>query len=430
MMKDSKQNRKCVLCPTVRNTRQKMREHVLNHYKPQLFLSLPRRKPFRCPECNSKNRDKITLLRHYAFTHKNIYKFSNDKELLGILVSEEGSPVLVTPYSFDGEMTTQETAETHFKSRVSSLPINSSVLSSPAISPRPSVTGPMSSTSTIGVYMCAMCDFIADQEKELKEHTNLMHHAEHSFDKSDSDLDIQVIERRSEKFNHTSLGNVTKTWGKEIEKVKGSYESGKKSIDGINHIKKMSSEESIKHPKKVKCPHCDHVNWSKAYKYSIIHHLKYRHLDMTYLKCPFCNEVTAKFPLLQSHFRDAHEWIWDVKKRGVQKRNNRRPSTLPIKIKITSNQIGNCQSGATKIRDGKIKKRSTRRLKKRRRPPMPKNESFIKKQTNATETFREDIDRSSEEKMICVNYLEIATRHKQEIDVFSNKAIEEVDPLS
>ena len=61
---------------------------------------------------------------------------------------------------------------------------------------------------------------------------------------------------------------------------------------------------------------------------------------------------------------------------------------------------------------------------------MPKNKSFIKKQMNATETFREDIDRSSEEKMICVNYLEIATGHKQEIDVFSNKAIEEVDPLS
>ena len=278
--------------------------------------------------------------------------------------------------------------------------------------------------------MCAMCDFIADQEKELKEHTNLMHHAEHSFDKSDSDLDIQVIERRSEKFNHTSLGNVTKTWGKEIEKTSRNYKSGKKSIDGINHIKKMTGEESIKHPKKVKCPHCDHVNWSKAYKYSIIHHLKYRHLDMTYLKCPFCNEVTAKFPLLQSHFRDAHEWIWNVKKRGVQKRNNKRPSRLPLKIKITSNQIGICQTEATKTRDGKIKKRSTRKLKKRRRPPMPKNKSFIKKQMNATETFREDIDRSSEEKMICVNYLEIATRHKQEIDVFSNKAIEEVDPLS
>ena len=125
---DSKQkpeNRQCVLCPMVRNTRQKMREHVLNHYKPQLLLSLPRRQPFRCPECNSKNRDKITLLRHYAFhiTHKHIYKFSNDRELLGILVSEAGSPVLVTLDSLDGEMTTQET---HLDSRVSSLPINSS----------------------------------------------------------------------------------------------------------------------------------------------------------------------------------------------------------------------------------------------------------------------------------------------------------------
>ena len=49
---------------------------------------------------------------------------------------------------------------------------------------------------------------------------------------------------------------------------------------------------------------------------------------------------------------------------------------------------------------------------------------------NATETFREDTDRLSEKNMICVNYLEIVPRLKQETDVFSNKAIDEVDPLS
>jgi len=75
--------RQCLLCPMVFDKTQKFKEHVLNHYKPELNIKLPNGKPFACPDCGSYNRDKITLLRHYAFTHKHIYDVSNESELAG-----------------------------------------------------------------------------------------------------------------------------------------------------------------------------------------------------------------------------------------------------------------------------------------------------------------------------------------------------------
>ena len=75
--------RQCLLCPMVFDKTAKFKEHVLNHYKPELFNKLPNGKPFACPDCGSYNRDKITLLRHYAFTHKHIYDVSNESELTG-----------------------------------------------------------------------------------------------------------------------------------------------------------------------------------------------------------------------------------------------------------------------------------------------------------------------------------------------------------
>ena len=621
--KDSEQeaeNRQCVLCPKILDTRPRMREHVLNHYKQQLLLSLPRKHPFTCPVCNSHKRDKITLLRHYAFTHKYIHEFSNDQELLGKLVSEADTPEV----SLDGE-------ETHSRHPTASLPINTSIPLSPTmalnVSPRSNATIPRDSMAPSGVYMCSKCDYITAKEVELKEHTEVMHQPEQS-----SDPDIQVlsgedsIDKRNyqcticlvyaaeslsdlkehgEKFHHTSLKNVTRTWDKETHNLKyndgdqnihkessnyegedvptieienttrymcssctftenhadkfhkhirdmhhflskNPYEKFPKNIkclycsnvskklrclrahvqlehqnhpcalcdfvtlyfqdlknhtkrhhktslkvetywldrktlkdrakiarhcvcedchnqkskdgrlrtrhgksenirgikgilgqlghatdelekEGLNKVQK--SEE--KHPKRVKCPHCDHVNWSKAYKYSIIAHMKNKHLETPNLKCPFCDEVPSKFPLLQNHLRKAHKWIWDVKKYGNQKRQNR----VPIMINITSthHQIGKRnkrQTESTKIIDLKSTKRSKSTRRKRGRPTMPKKTSTSKKQKSVQETMLEDVERQRESNMLCVNYLEIVPSHKHETLEDPRMAIEEVDPLS
>ena len=83
----------------------------------------------------------------------------------------------------------------------------------------------------------------------------------------------------------------------------------------------QTNNPNPKHPTKVKCPHCDIVTFSKAYKSSIITHMKSKHCNLTHLKCPFCDEVIitdeahSNYPSLERHVREAHEWIWDVKRR-------------------------------------------------------------------------------------------------------------------
>ena len=163
-------DRECVICHQILDTRPKMREHVLNHYKSQLLLSLPRKRPFTCPECNSDSRDKITLLRHYAFTHRHIYEYSNDQELLGKLVGEAASTLLVvSAVSSDGDMTGQETLP---RTPIATSPLNPSIPRksnmSLNVSPRLNDPYPSSEMAPSGVYMCPECDYIADREVELK----------------------------------------------------------------------------------------------------------------------------------------------------------------------------------------------------------------------------------------------------------------------
>ena len=54
---------------------------MLNHFKDLLFQALPTSIPFSCPECQVPHRDKITLLRHYAWKHNMIYKFASKEDL-------------------------------------------------------------------------------------------------------------------------------------------------------------------------------------------------------------------------------------------------------------------------------------------------------------------------------------------------------------
>merc|ERR1712080_37774 len=57
---------------------------------PELFVFLPASKPFTCPTCNALVRDKTSLARHFAFGHKEIYKYCTEDELNGEDV--EGKP--------------------------------------------------------------------------------------------------------------------------------------------------------------------------------------------------------------------------------------------------------------------------------------------------------------------------------------------------
>ena len=52
----------------------------MNHFKDQLNQHLPSCAPFLCPECKNPNRDKITILRHYAFGHKKVFDLVDQED--------------------------------------------------------------------------------------------------------------------------------------------------------------------------------------------------------------------------------------------------------------------------------------------------------------------------------------------------------------
>ena len=76
------QNRRCLLCPTLTGTVPRMNNHVLYHFKTHLLSSQPKDKPYTCTDCGF-NAMENTLLRHYAFAHKHIFKYCNEYVLRG-----------------------------------------------------------------------------------------------------------------------------------------------------------------------------------------------------------------------------------------------------------------------------------------------------------------------------------------------------------
>ena len=58
---------------TICKNNHNLKNHVLSHYYQVFYQVLPDFKPYPCPDCDSTSRDRITLVRHYAFTHKKIF---------------------------------------------------------------------------------------------------------------------------------------------------------------------------------------------------------------------------------------------------------------------------------------------------------------------------------------------------------------------
>merc|ERR1712223_2311517 len=82
------QLRKCTFCSNQYDKTSNMKNHTLNHFMAKIKSFLPKNKPFKCPTCGLVQRDIITLCRHYAFTHKNVYDYCSEEELRGIPVGK------------------------------------------------------------------------------------------------------------------------------------------------------------------------------------------------------------------------------------------------------------------------------------------------------------------------------------------------------
>ena len=70
----------CRFCDESYEKPANLKNHVLNHFKEKLLPFIPMIKPFNCPECNQISRDRITLLRHFSFTHNNVFKFATEDD--------------------------------------------------------------------------------------------------------------------------------------------------------------------------------------------------------------------------------------------------------------------------------------------------------------------------------------------------------------
>ena len=73
---------KCQFCDYGAEKTSNLKNHTLNHFKDVLFPLLPKRIPFLCPECNAPHRDKITLLRHFSWSHQMFYRFGSKEDLV------------------------------------------------------------------------------------------------------------------------------------------------------------------------------------------------------------------------------------------------------------------------------------------------------------------------------------------------------------
>ena len=82
------QLRKCTFCSNQYDKTSNMKNHTLNHFLEKIKSFLPKNKPFQCPTCGLVQRDIITLARHYAFTHKNVYNYCSEEELRGVPVGD------------------------------------------------------------------------------------------------------------------------------------------------------------------------------------------------------------------------------------------------------------------------------------------------------------------------------------------------------
>ena len=94
LSEDSRRKRKCKYCEQIETKRHNMKNHTLNHFKDKFYPVLPPLslvKPFPCPVCGHESRDKVTMLRHYAFAEKKIFEFDfcTEEDLLGVEINDE-----------------------------------------------------------------------------------------------------------------------------------------------------------------------------------------------------------------------------------------------------------------------------------------------------------------------------------------------------
>ena len=84
----------CRFCDESYEKPANLKNHVLNHFKEKLLPFIPMVKPFHCPDCNQVSRDRTSLLRHFAFTHKAFLKIATEDDFKARIPNSKAKAVL------------------------------------------------------------------------------------------------------------------------------------------------------------------------------------------------------------------------------------------------------------------------------------------------------------------------------------------------
>ena len=74
---DNEGGPECFKCGQVCKDNANLKNHVLSHYYQVFYDVLPDSKPYECTICDKPNRDRITLVRHFAFSHNKFFEMTD-----------------------------------------------------------------------------------------------------------------------------------------------------------------------------------------------------------------------------------------------------------------------------------------------------------------------------------------------------------------
>ena len=92
---DNEGGPECFKCGQVCKDNSNLKNHVLSHYYQVFYDVLPDSKPYPCPICGNTSRDRITLVRHYAFSHKMFFEMTDvtPEHIAGSKIGSQGARV-------------------------------------------------------------------------------------------------------------------------------------------------------------------------------------------------------------------------------------------------------------------------------------------------------------------------------------------------
>ena len=95
----------CPKCGQVCKDNGNMKNHLLSHYYQDFYRCTPDTKPFACPSCGKESRDRITMIRHFAFSHNMLYELTDvTPEMLNGVNIRSGGPKTRKPKDHEPDM--------------------------------------------------------------------------------------------------------------------------------------------------------------------------------------------------------------------------------------------------------------------------------------------------------------------------------------